>query len=202
MYKIYDFKQKSKKIHKIYKIIQNIFYIIIMPIIIINITLIIKTFINPEEIPDFLGFKNFIIVSQSMEPNIKVGDAIFIKEVEETELKVNDIISFHDGADINTHRIKDIVEENGKKVYTTKGDNNKREDKNKITYKDIEGKYLFQINNFGIIAKILKSKITLIMLLIFVTLSIIFNYRIYKRQQKRDIKRRNYEKIHQLQEKI
>ena len=117
MYKIRDYKVESKKIHKTHKIISTILYIIIIPILIINFTLIIKSFITPNKIADFLGYKNFIIVSKSMEPTIMVGDAIFSKEVSESELKINDIISFHDGEDINTHRIVGISEENGVKLY-------------------------------------------------------------------------------------
>lgn len=197
MYKIYDYKQKSIKIHKIYDIIGKVFYIIITPILIINFTLITKSFINADKIPDFLGYKNFIIVSKSMEPNIKVGDAIFIKEVKESELNINDIISFHDGTDINTHRIKEITEENGIKFYTTKGDNNKKEDRNKITFKDIEGKYIFKISNLGIVIKILKSKITLIILVVLVIINIMFYHRVYKRKEERSKKRSMYEKTHQ-----
>lgn len=193
MYKIHDYKQESKKIYRTHKIISKIIYAIIIPIIIIDFILIIKSFINPNKIPDFFGFKNFIIVSQSMEPNIRVGDAVLVKQVDEKELEINDIISFHDGTDINTHRISDITEKDGIKLYTTKGDNNKREDKNKITFKDIEGKYIFKISNFMLIAKILKSKITLCILLILLVFSLWFNHRINKRKEERSNKRKNYE---------
>ena len=161
---------------------------------IINFTLIIKSFITPDKIPDFLGYKNFIIVSQSMEPNIKVGDAVCIKKVNENELKINDIISFHDGNDINTHRITNITQENGVTLYTTKGDNNKREDKNKITFKEIEGKYIFKISKFGIIVNILQSKITLIILSVVLILSLCFNYRVNRKKEERSKKRENYNK--------
>lgn len=198
MYKIQNFKQKSKKIHRIYKIIEILFYILTIPIIIINFTLILKSFINTEEIPDFFGFKSFIIISKSMEPNIKVGDAIFIKKVNENELNVSDIISFHDGKDINTHRIKEITEENSIKYYITKGDNNKKQDKNKITFDDIEGKYIFKIRNFGILINILKSKITLIILIILFIMNIMFHRRIYNRKEERSEKRKIYEETHKL----
>ncbi len=62
------------------------------------------------------------------------GDAIFIKKVNQDELKINDIISFHNKDEIITHRIVKVIEENGKTKYITKGDNNRREDKEHITY--------------------------------------------------------------------
>lgn len=193
MYKIRDYKEIKNRNEKIKKIISIFIYIIIIPIIVINITLIVKSFIRPNKIPDFIGYKNFVIVSESMEPTIMVGDAIFVKKVPEKEIKINDIISFHDGECINTHRIVGVSEENGIKMYRTKGDNNRGEDKEKVSYSQIEGKYLFKINNFGNLIKVLQSKVTLAILILLVCLNTYFNYRLkYKRKARRD-KRKKYE---------
>lgn len=193
MYKIRDYKEIKNRNEKIKKIISIFIYIIILPIIVINITLIVKSFIKPNKIPDFIGYKNFVIVSESMEPTIMVGDAIFVKKVPEKEIKINDIISFHDGECINTHRIVGVSEENGIKMYRTKGDNNRGEDKEKVSYSQIEGKYLFKINNFGNLIKVLQSKVTLTILILLVCLNTYFNYRLkYKRKVRRE-KRKKYE---------
>lgn len=193
MYKIRDYKEIKNRNEKIKKIISIFIYIIIIPIIVINITLIVKSFIRPNKIPDFIGYKNFVIVSESMEPTIMVGDAIFVKKVPEKEIKINDIISFHDGECINTHRIVGVSEENGIKMYRTKGDNNRGEDKEKVSYSQIEGKYLFKINNFGNLIKVLQSKVTLAILILLVCLNTYFNYRLkYKRKARRE-KRKKYE---------
>ena len=132
MYKIDKITKEKQKVTRTWKIISIIIYILIIPILIINFTLIIKSFINPNETPSILGYKNYIIVSGSMEPTIMTGDSIFVKEVPQNEIKINDIISFQDGNIITTHRIIKIEEENGIKKYTTKGDNNNIEDKEKI----------------------------------------------------------------------
>ena len=193
MYKIRDYKEIKNRNEKIKKIISIFIYIIIIPIIVINITLIVKSFIRPNKIPDFIGYKNFVIVSESMEPTIMVGDAIFVKKVPEKEIKINDIISFHDGECINTHRIVGVSEENGIKMYRTKGDNNRGEDKEKVSYSQIEGKHLFKINNFGNLIKVLQSKVTLAILILLVCCNTYFNYRLkYKRKARRD-KRKKYE---------
>ena len=192
MYKIRDYKEIKNRNEKIKKIISIFIYIIII-LIVINITLIVKSFIKPNKIPDFIGYKNFVIVSESMEPTIMVGDAIFVKKVPEKEIKINDIISFHDGECINTHRIVGVSEENGIKMYRTKGDNNRGEDKEKVSYSQIEGKYLFKINNFGNLIKVLQSKVTLAILILLVCCNTYFNYRLkYKRKARRD-KRKKYE---------
>ncbi len=192
MYKIDKIQKEKQRIHIIVKVISTILYMILIPIIIFNFTLIIKSFIDPNEIPDFFGYKSFVIVSGSMEPTIMTGDAILVKEVSEDEIKTNDIISFSQEGTIVTHRITEMIEENGVKKYKTKGDNNNSEDKEKITYEKIEGKYQFKIRKFGVMVEILKNKITLILLIL--TIIFIYYYRgkIENRKKQRKEKRKKY----------
>ncbi len=194
MYKIDKIQKENQRIHIIGRVISAILYIVLIPMIIFNFTLIIKSFINPNKTPDFFGYKSFVIVSGSMEPTIKKGDAIFIKEVPEEEIKTNDIISFTQGETNVTHRIVEITQENGIKKYTTKGDNNNTEDKEKISYQNIEGKYQFKINQFGIVIGILKSKITLILLIAMIIFINYYKTRMENKKQKRREKRKEYEK--------
>lgn len=193
MYKIDKIQKENKRIHTIGRITSLILYIILIPIIIFNFTLIIKSFIHPNETPDFFGYKSFVIVSGSMEPTIMTGDAILVKEVPQNEIKVNDIISFSQGEMNVTHRVIEIIEENGIKKYKTKGDNNNTEDKEKITYEQIEGKYQFKINQFGIITEILKSKITLIILILMIVFIYYHKGKMEHKRQERKEKRRKYE---------
>lgn len=195
MYKIDKVQKENQRIHTIGKVISVILYLILIPMIIFNFTLIIKSFINPNKTPDFFGYKSFVIVSGSMEPTIRKQDAIFVKEVPEEEIQVNDIISFTTQEETNvTHRIVEIIEENGIKKYRTKGDNNRTEDKEKIVYGQIEGKYQFKINQFGIITQILKSKITLIILVLLMILIYGYQAIIKSRKRMRKQKRKEYEK--------
>lgn len=192
MYKINKIEKEKQKAHITEKIIIIILYIIVIPVIIFNFTLIIKSFINQSEIPDFFGYKNFIIISKSMEPAIMSGDAIIVKEIPQSEVKINDIISFNDNGTITTHRIVAIIEENGIKKYKTKGDNNNIEDKEEITYDKIEGKYQLKIKGFGVIIKILRNKLTLLLLVMLLGLNCWYSYRISNRKQDRKKKRKEF----------
>lgn len=194
MYRISDFEKSSKRMFIFEKLVMILLYIIIIPIIIYNLTLMIKSYINPTEIPDFFGFKSFVIISESMEPTIMTGDAILAKEVKQEELKVKDIISFQDGDSINTHRIVEILEDNGIIKYKTKGDNNKKEDKELVTYDKIEGVYQFRIKGFGKIVEVIKNKITLVVLLIVLVLISACQVRINKKRLTRKEKRYEYNK--------
>lgn len=194
MYTIDKIPKEKKRMSIILKIVSVVLYIIIIPIIIYNLTLMIKSFINPHMTPDFLGYKSFIIVSRSMEKTINKSDAIFVKEIEENELKVNDIISFRENDNtVTTHRIVKIEYVNDKKYYTTKGDNNNSNDKEKVIYEQIEGKYIFKIQGFGNIILILQNKITLITLFIILILNYIYSRQLVKRKQIRKTKRKMYE---------
>lgn len=201
MYKIDKIQKENQRIHTIGRVASAMLYIVLIPIILFNFTLIIKSFIHPNETPDFFGYKSFVIVSGSMEPTIRKGDAILVKEVPEEEIKTNDIISFTQGETNVTHRIIEIIEENGVKKYKTKGDNNNSEDKEKITYQQIEGKYQLKINQFGIITNILKSKITLIVLILIIVFIYYYKNRIEKRRQRRKEKRKNMESQENMGEK-
>ncbi len=117
------------------------------------------------------------------------GDAILVKEVPQNEVKVGDIVSFLQGGTNVTHRIVEIIKEDGIQKYTTKGDNNNTEDKEKITYEQIEGKYQFKINQFGIIMQVLKNKITLIVLIIIIVFMCFSKGRMENKRKERREKR-------------
>lgn len=194
MYKLSDFDKSSKNLYRLGKILSTIICIIILFLIIYNVTLMIESYMNPSELPSFLGIKSFIIVSESMEPTIMTDDVIFIADASKENLKVGDIISFRTGDYINTHRIIRIEEQNGEEVYITKGDNNKAEDRTPVKFHDIQGKYLFRLPGFGKVIEILKSKVTLVILLIFLVIISYHEVRLSKRRLKRKEERYEYNK--------
>ena len=61
--------------------------VIFIPIIIINLVLIISSYINPGELPGVFGIRPAVVLSGSMEPAIKPGDLIFIHDIRADELK-------------------------------------------------------------------------------------------------------------------
>ena len=188
MYKIEDFEKKKKRSINVLKIFNICICLIIIPIIIYNLTLIVKYIINPEETPDFLGYKTYEIVSRSMENTINKNDVIVVKDVPKTEIKSDDIIAFNNGEEVITHRVIDIENIDGKTFYTTKGDNNRYPDKDKITYERIEGKYIFKINKFGYFLNILKNRYLLSILFVILVLCLVHIVMVKRRKKKREEK--------------
>ena len=85
------------------------------------------------------------VLTGSMEPNYKVGDIVIVKKTDTDELKNKDVITFYSSdpdmeGQIVTHRIIDITEENGQRLFETKGDNNKIADIEKVEENDVIGK--------------------------------------------------------------
>ena len=87
-----------------------ILLIIMLPILIVNGVILINSYMYPDKIPSFFGYKPFIVLSGSMEPTINTGDLAISKEIDTSTLKVGDIISFKIKDNIVvTHRIVEIT---------------------------------------------------------------------------------------------
>lgn len=188
-----NIKRKKIRREKNKKIITGLVYIIIFPIILFNLLIIFMTITNPYETPSFFGVKAFVIISGSMEPNLNIGDIVFMKEVDESDIYVDDIIAFRDEQSIVTHRVIGIVENDGKE-FVTKGDNNSSKDSHNVTYEDIEGKYIGKIPYLGNIILFFKDKVVILIVILVFCLGYLYSVKIAKRKEKRRELREKYEK--------
>ena len=148
------------KIKKIIKyVITIIIFIILIPILFVSSVILINSFLNPDEVPSFFGWKPFIVLSGSMEAEINSGDIAVVKEVDSDELVEGDIIAYKTSSDtIVTHRIVEIkFNENGEREFVTKGDNNNTEDSGTVSEDQIEGIYVFKIDNLGNLAVFIQT---------------------------------------------
>ena len=137
---------REDKANKILTVIGAVLCVILIPILIVNCTLIVKSLVNKEDVPDFGGFLPLIVLTDSMYPEIKSGDLIFCKTVEAEEVNEGDVISFFDpagnGSAVVTHKVERIEKENGKLSFVTKGINNNTEDRLPVPADNLVGKYI------------------------------------------------------------
>ena len=190
MYQIEKIEKKKKRAITLIKIFNILILLIIIPILVYNITLLLKYLQNPSETPDFFGFKTYEIVSRSMESTINKNDIIIVREVDQNEINENDIISFRIGNKIITHRIVKIENKNGEILYTTKGDNNRFEDEDKISFEQIEGKFVFKLSKCGYLMNFLKNRYFLIILFVILVFCFIHIINVKKRIKNREEKRK------------
>ena len=196
---------KSEK--KWYKKLSNwgmvVACIILIPILLINLYIIYQAKTNKDEVPNILGYKPFMVLSGSMETKIYRGDLIFVKEIDPSELVLEDIIAFRDAEEtITTHRIIDIVDKDGITYFVTKGDNNNSQDQNLVEYEDVEGIYVGRIPNVGNIMNSLAEPTTIIILGLGITIIFVIGYTISNKKLKEEEKREflEYKRMKELEE--
>jgi len=140
--------------------------IVLAFIFIINATLIAKSYIYPDKVPDFMGYKPFIVLSGSMEPEIMTGDLIVTKEIAPENIKVGDVISFRVDQDIVvSHRVTEIQTEGGLS-FLTKGDANTGMDATQVLPEKIEGIYLWRAAGMGQFALFLQTPIGMLLFVV------------------------------------
>ena len=159
---------------------------------------------NSEEVPSVFGYKPFMVLSGSMESDIHKGDLILTKETNPADLAINDVIAFRDAQNtITTHRIIDIVENDGQTYFITKGDNNSTQDLNLVAYEDVEGIYVGRIPGIGSMMDSLSKPTTIIILVFGITAIFVIGFMISTKKQ-RDAERREfleYKLMKELEEK-
>lgn len=132
----------------IIRILGRIIFFIVVLVVTLNLILLVQKIQNKPA--SIFGYKVFVVISGSMEPNIHVGDIVITKNVKACDLKVGDIITFNNDKYTITHRIIDIIQD-GETYYKTKGDHNSIADKDLIKYNNIEGVCKFRLEKIGII---------------------------------------------------
>lgn len=150
---------------KMKKVVSIIALIILLPVLFVNGVILVNSYMQPDEVPSFFGWKPFIVLSGSMETEIYAGDLAVVKEVDTSVLEKNDIIAFKEGDIVITHRIADIVQENGETKYITKGDNNNTEDSGYVKPEQVEGLYQFKVSRLGNLAMFLQTPVGMVVCL-------------------------------------
>ena len=104
-----------------------------------------------------VGFRCFNIISPSMEPDYRVGDLIYVKEVDPKTIKEGDVITFVLNEDlmVGTHRVVRIDAE--KQHFYTKGDANEIEDQNPVHFNNVIGVPKFSIPLLGYVSDFVQN---------------------------------------------
>lgn len=184
--------------NRVMQVIGVLLCVVLIPMLVINLTLIVKSFTNPEQVPDFLGYKPFIVLSGSMEPVFYPGDLALVREVPADNLAEGDIIAFREENAVITHRIMAITSEEGERQYITKGDNNNTEDQITVTDEKIEGIYLLKISGLGNTAMFMQTPIGMV---VFIALPLIL-FILYDIFRRRHYEKRERNRTRELEEEL
>ena len=184
------------KKQKTLNIVGIVICILLIPILIFNCILIVKGIVNEDEVPGVLGFTPLIVLTDSMYPDIKSGDIIICKDIDPTDIKEEDVISFFDPADKNhtavvTHKVIEvIIDEDGNRYFRTQGTNNNAEDKFSVPAADVIGIWTeVRFPGAGHVALFMQSTWGLIVC-IFMPLALFVAYELLRRR-KQDTKQQS-----------
>lgn len=107
------------------------------------------------------GIQVFGVLTGSMEPSFPTGSLIYVKDVDASDLRVNDVITFSISPNvIATHRIVELVQdENNPSIvrFRTKGDANNDVDASLVSAGNIIGKAMFAIPHLGYVASYIQQ---------------------------------------------
>lgn len=189
-------KVPSTKLHKALTIIGIVLCVILIPMLIINCTLIVKSIVNEDEVPSIGKATPLIVLTDSMYPEIKSGDIIITMKADAAEVEVGDVISFFDPASrsnsITTHRVYEIYEEEGKTYFRTVGDNNNTEDKEPVPAENLVGIWEgVRVGGVGRVALFMQTTPGLILCVVLPLLLLIgydiLRRRIYEKKNGKDV---------------
>ena len=157
-------KKPTSTGHKVLTVIGIVLCVLLVPILIVNVTLLIKGVVNKDAVPSFGSYSPLIVLTDSMYPTIQSGDLILIKQIDPLQVREGDVISFFDpssssGTAVVTHRVlkQNVTEQdgfsaafnpenepgietvNGKLIFRTQGDYNNTPDRDPIPAENLVG---------------------------------------------------------------
>ena len=149
------------------------------------ITIMVFSSSKNNGVAHLFGYMPMAVESDSMKPTFKTGDLIICKEIDDySSIKENDVITFWttiQGQRVkNTHRIVEIIDQDGVVKYVTKGDNNPVNDEDVISQGAIIGRWTdVKLPLVGKLMDFLRTK-TGFFICIVIPMAIFFLFELYK----------------------
>jgi len=179
-------KKKFKLLgKKIKTFIGLLICLLLLPILVLNITIIIQSALYPEQVPTIFGVAPMAIVTDSMNTgngSIAAGDIIFAVKTDIRQLDIGDIILFKYGKALVLHRIVDINESENGRSFVTKGDANNAQDSEIVYAENVIGKYSERIPKLGHFVLFLKTTLGIVLFVI-LPIFIILGYELFKKNK-------------------
>ena len=166
---------KAKSI--IFKWIGNI---LIVFLVIVGISTLYSVYLSkndPSKTPSVFGYHVLTVLSGSMSPQLEAGDLLITKKTAVASINVSDVISYKSPTNtMVTHRVIDIVNQNGELFFQTKGDANNIEDQALVSSDQLVGSLTFNIPKAGYVMNFLKTPLGLISIIAVIFIFLTFGF--------------------------
>ena len=201
--------KRGINLHTIFSVLGIAITTLLLPILLINLTLIIRGNTDPSMPPSVFNITPMVVLSGSMNDGsydaIEAGDLILVKKVDTKKLRENEVIAYMEGDHAVTHRIVKVNKEDGKVTYTTRGDANNTEDMTPVQPDMVIGQYFYRFAGIGDFVIFLQTPqgmacVIGIPLLIFAIYEVIRKYALAKKNKEKQEMLQS--RIDDLKEKI
>ena len=126
-------------------------------ILIFSICVMIFTIISVNTVgkdADFLGYKPYIVLSDSMQDTFEVGDLSISRATDVETLEPGDIITFKsidpsNYGEVVTHKIREITTYEGEPAFVTYGTTTGVDDLYPVPFDNVIGEYQFRLPKMG-----------------------------------------------------
>ena len=186
-------KMERKTGSRVFTFIWNIFVkILTIAIVFVSIIIVVQKVTNNQE--SFLGFRIFRVQTGSMIPKYQIGDVILVKEVDTDKIQIGDDVTYEGNTGtmngmLVTHRVVDIEEVDGKRVFHTQGIANNLEDP-VVSEEQIDGVVQTKMYILSLICMLLNNKYVFYFCGI-LPLTIYVAFRLFRNRRVRKIEREN-----------
>lgn len=129
-------------------------------------------------VPELAGGDDaYIVTSDSMTPAIDSGDVVVTRDVPETAIETGDVVTVTDGSGGQegyvTHRVVDIIEEDGDRYLQLQGDANDQPDEGLVPVEYVQGTLHQHIPLVGYLLLFARSTLGLAVLVILPGLALV-----------------------------
>ncbi len=103
----------------------------------------------------------YVVLSGSMVPHMDPGDIIFVNEVDASAVELGDVITFRSESESDTlftHRVVEVLRQNGEPAWKTKGDANDDIDEGFVTPDRLVGRQDYLMPKIGHVDQFASSR--------------------------------------------
>lgn len=120
-------------------------------------------------VPGMIGGEaSYVVLSGSMEPSISTGDVVIVDAADPASIEEGDVITYtrSEGETPTTHRVVDILEENGGLAFQTQGDANDQPDASAVQASQVHGSVMLTIPYIGYVISFVNTPLGLVALIV------------------------------------
>jgi signal peptidase len=129
-------------------------------------------------VPQLAGASHsYVVLSDSMSPQIHAGDVVFVDDVDAAAIEEGDVVTFDrpGGDDRVTHRVVDVRESGGELLFQTKGDANEEADAQLVPAENVVGRVAFHVPYLGHVVTLVGSDVGLFSFVVVPTALLVVN---------------------------